>query len=61
VIEALVKEQQVMMEGHMQDWMQETAAGLQAEYKQRLQTAIQDALEGKANGATSGAGQPELA
>jgi flagellar biosynthesis/type III secretory pathway protein FliH len=60
VIEALVKEQQAAMESHMQGWMQETAAGLQTEYNERLQTAIHDALA-HASGATSGAGQPELA
>lgn len=61
VIEAKVREQEVALGAKMEEWMQQTAERMHAEYEVRVQEAVAEALAGKTAGATSDAQQPELA
>lgn len=61
VIESKVREQEVAMGAKMEEWMQQTAERMHAEYEARVQDAVAAALAGRAAGATSDALQPELA
>ena len=49
------------MGAKMEEWMQQTAERMHAEYEARVQDAVAAALAGRAAGATSDALQPELA